>query len=130
MNQPWIRSALFAAAAVAGVAQAQTVTPPPLPPGSNLVRVEPGLNEEERKRHVRAHHHKAHHGKDVTRDDSVHGPIPSVVRVQSQPAAGSSGAAAGSAAPGRNPGGAGTGPAREKTDRGAGSWFFGPDTKK
>ena len=58
----------------AGLAMAQTVTPPPLPPGSNQVRVDAGLNEEERKRYVRAHHHKMHHKKDVTKDDSVADP--------------------------------------------------------
>lgn len=136
MNTYWIRGALFAAASLAGVAQAQ-VTPPPLPPGSNLVRVEPGLNEEERKRHVRAHHHKFHHGKDVTRDDSVHGheSLQPVVRVRAPqaggaapaPAAGTAGSRPGAAGA---TGGAGTGPAREKTDRGASSWFFGSDNKK
>lgn len=128
-----IRLALLSAACFAAVAQAQ-VTPPPLPPGSHMVRVEPGLNEEERKRHVRAHHHKAHHHKDVARDDSVHGPVPSVVRINSQPGnpgGATSGSGAAPAAGGGNvQGGAGTGPTREKTDRGAGSWFFGPDTKK
>jgi hypothetical protein len=55
----------------AAAALAQPVKAPPLPPGSNLVRVEPGLNPEEKKRHVRAHHHKGHVKKDMTRDDSV-----------------------------------------------------------
>jgi len=49
----------------------QTVTPPPLPPGHNLIRPDAGLNEDERKRYVRAHHHKMHNKKDVTRDDSA-----------------------------------------------------------
>lgn len=137
MNTNWIRAALFAAASLGGVAHAQ-VTPPPLPPGSNLVRVEPGLNEEERKRHVRAHHHKFHHGKDVTRDDSVHGhesqqPVVRVNAQQPGAAAGAGAGAAGSRSGGSAgaTGGAGTGPAREKTDRGAGSWFFGePQNKK
>ena len=67
-----IHAVLVAAlAAFASVAQAQAVKPPPLPPGSHMVRVEAGLNPEERKRHVRAHHHKAHHKKDFTRDDSM-----------------------------------------------------------
>jgi hypothetical protein len=58
----------------AAVSVAQTVTPPPLPPGSSQVRVDAGLNEDERKRYVRAHHHKLHHRKDVTKDDSVADP--------------------------------------------------------
>lgn len=66
---------IFAAIAASGAsASLAQVTPPPLPPGSNLVRPEAGLDVDERKRYVRAHHHKAHHKKDVTRDDSVYGP--------------------------------------------------------
>lgn len=57
----------------AGAALAQAVAPPPLPPGASRVRVEGGLHQEERKRHVRAHHHKFQHKKDYMRDDSVHG---------------------------------------------------------
>lgn len=132
-------AAAIALACSAGAALAQAVTPPPLPPGSNLVRPEIGLNEEERKRYVRAHHHKMHHKKDFTKDDSVHGHEhvpPAATRpvgtrgtgaapgVQA-PAAGPSGTA-----PRTVPGGAGTGPARQKTDRGASSWFFGNDNKK
>ena len=75
MQFPVARLAFLAAlASSAAVSMAQTVTPPPLPPGSELVRPEGGLNEEERKRYVRAHHHKGHHKKDMARDDSVHGP--------------------------------------------------------
>jgi hypothetical protein len=66
---------LFAAIAATGAsASLAQVTPPPLPPGSNLVRPDAGLNDDERKRYVRAHHHKGHHKKDMTRDDSVYGP--------------------------------------------------------
>ncbi len=64
--------ALAAAFGAAAPAAAQ-VAPPPLPPGAAQVRVEGGLHQEERKRHVRAHHHKFQHKKDYTRDDSVHG---------------------------------------------------------
>jgi hypothetical protein len=39
-----------------------------------------GLQEPERKRFVRAHHHRFQHKKDYTRDDSVYGP-------ETQPAA-------------------------------------------
>jgi hypothetical protein len=75
MQYTILRLATIAALAYsAAVAVAQTVTPPPLPPGSNMVRPEPGLNEDEKKRYVRAHHHKQHHRKDVTKDDSVQGP--------------------------------------------------------
>jgi hypothetical protein len=66
---PLAAVALIAASAV----QAQAVKAPPLPPGSNMVRIEAGLNPEEKKRHVRAHHHKGHHKKDVHRDDSLPG---------------------------------------------------------
>jgi hypothetical protein len=62
------------AAPVLALAQSQ-VKPPPLPPGSAMVRVEPGLSAPERQREVRAHHHKFHHKKDYTRDDTVHGEL-------------------------------------------------------
>lgn len=75
MQSPVLRFATIAALAYsAASALAQTVAPPPLPPGHNLIRPEAGLNEDERKRYVRAHHHKLHHKKDVTRDDSIQQP--------------------------------------------------------
>jgi hypothetical protein len=74
MHSVLARLAFAAIAATGASASLAQVTPPPLPPGSNLVRLDAGLNEDERKRYVRAHHHKAHHKKDVTRDDSVYGP--------------------------------------------------------
>lgn len=121
--------ALFAAIALlATAAQAQTVTPPPLPPGASLVRAEPGMSEPERKRYVRAHHHKAHHGRDYTRDDSIHGHEEVAARPATPtPAAGAGGAAPRSA--GGVTGGAGTGPAREQTGRGASSYFYGTEKK-
>jgi uncharacterized protein YdaL len=61
--------ALLAAAAV----QAQQVKAPPRPPGSQLLKAAPGMNPEEDKRSVRAHHHKGHVKKDYTKDDSVGG---------------------------------------------------------
>jgi hypothetical protein len=67
------RSIVIAALLPITAALAQPVKAPPLPPGSMRTRLEPGLNPEEKKRHVRAHHHKGHHKKDVTRDDSVKG---------------------------------------------------------
>ncbi len=59
-------------AAMATLAQAK-VQPPPLPPGSSMVRVQGGMNDDEVKRHNRAHHHKGHVKKDMTRDDSEPG---------------------------------------------------------
>ena len=62
-------------ACCAGVAFAQSVvTPPPLPPGSTRVRPDAGLQEPERKRYVRAHHHKFQHKRDYTHDDSLDPP--------------------------------------------------------
>ena len=46
------------------------VKPPPLPPGSAQVQVQGGMNDNEARREVRAHHHKGHKQKDLTRDDS------------------------------------------------------------
>lgn len=129
-----LRLAFAAAAFAAAAAQAQTVAPPPLPLGSTLARPEPGMNEPERKRYVRAHHHKFHHGKDYTRDDSVHGheslAPDAAVRPVGTRAGGGARVAPGAAGPAPSvPGGAGTGPAREKTDKGASSYFFGNDKK-
>ena len=121
--------ASLAVACSASAAFAQSaVTPPPLPPGSNMVRPEPGMSEPERKRAVRAHHNKVHHGRDFTRDDSIY---PMTVNATvtppraGQPAAGQLGAGKG----GVVQDGKGTGPAREKTDRGASGWFYGNDKK-
>jgi hypothetical protein len=72
------RSFLLAGLAVAFAAPASAaVTPPPLPPGAAMVRLEAGMSEPERKRQIRAHHHKGHQKKDHTRDDSLesHGPV-------------------------------------------------------
>jgi hypothetical protein len=60
---------LFGAAAV----QAQHVKPPPLPPGSDRVKPQPGLDPVEVKRSIQAHHHKGHIGKDYTADDTANG---------------------------------------------------------
>jgi hypothetical protein len=126
----WIfHAALLALLVATAAAQGQTVTPPPLPIGSLQARPEPGLNEEERKRHVRAHHHKFHHMKDIDRDDSEHG-HESLAPAAAQPVAGRApGASFGAGSAASPAGGAGTGPAREKTDRGASSWFYGNDRK-
>jgi hypothetical protein len=55
---------LAAAACSCGVSLAQ-VTPPPLPAGSERVAPLAGLQEAERKRYTRAHHHKFLHKKDA-----------------------------------------------------------------
>ena len=68
-----IRLTWLLALCAAGAVQAQQVKAPPLPPGSALVKPAPGLNPEEGKRSVRAHHHKGHFKKDYTRDDSLPG---------------------------------------------------------
>src|SRR6187431_3199346 len=128
------RFALCAAACLAGLAHAQAVAPPPLPLGSTMARPDPGMSEPERKRAVRAHHHKFQHGKDYTRDDSIHG-HESVSTDAARPVNAGSGAAgmsprgAAGGGAGAAPGGAGTGPAREKTDKGASSYFLGNDKK-
>ena len=75
MPSPLLRLAAVAAVAYsAAVCVAQTVAPPPRPIGSRHARPMAGLQEPERKRFVRAHHHRFQHKKDYTRDDSVYGP--------------------------------------------------------
>ena len=59
-----------ALSALATLAQAAKVQPPPLPPGSSMVRVQGGMNDDEIKREKRAHHHKGHFRKDINKDDS------------------------------------------------------------
>jgi hypothetical protein len=51
--------------------QANPVQAPPLPPGSNQVRLDAGLNPEEVARHKRAHKHSRLEKKDPTRDDTL-----------------------------------------------------------
>ena len=53
------------------MAQASSVTPPPLPTGSTMVRQNVGMNQEEVKRNQRAHHHNKHHKKNYMRDDTL-----------------------------------------------------------
>lgn len=70
LAKPSVRSAaLLALLAGAALAHAGTVQAPPRPPGSQLVRVDPGANPEERRRNVRAHNH-GHQKRDPKRDDS------------------------------------------------------------
>ena len=63
-----LAAALFASAMLAHAA----VAPPPLPAGSNLVKVEPGMDKQEQKREDRAHTNK-NKKKDVNVDDSLPG---------------------------------------------------------
>ncbi|MDQ6880638.1 MAG: hypothetical protein M3150_00880 [Pseudomonadota bacterium] len=72
---PTLASTAFACIlATAGMqAGAQGVKPPPLPPGSAQVKVQGGMDDNEIKREVRAHHHKGQIRKDITKDDSVGG---------------------------------------------------------
>lgn len=58
--------------AFATLAQAK-VKPPPLPPGSSMVRLQAGMNDDEIKREKRAHHHKGHFRKNLDHDDSAPG---------------------------------------------------------
>jgi hypothetical protein len=130
MNTRRIRLALVAAACLAGAVHAQTVTPPPLPIGSLQVRPEPGMSEPERKRAVRAHHHKMHNKRDYTRDDSVQGPEGGAVQPVGTGAAGAGAAAMGGGPGMAVQGGAGTGAKRDTTDKGASSFFFGNDKQQ
>jgi len=50
---------------------ASLVKAPPLPPGSDKVRVEAGVNPDEVTRQQRAHKHSKLEKKDPTRDDSL-----------------------------------------------------------
>jgi hypothetical protein len=86
------------------------------------------MNEPERKRAIRAHHNKFHHGRDYTRDDSIY---PMTVQAPGPVRPGQAGAAQGLGAgrAGIVQDGQGTGPGRDKTDRGASSWFYGSDKK-
>jgi hypothetical protein len=64
----------LAFAGFATLAQAAgAVKAPPLPPGSEMVRIQGGMNDDEVKRETRAHHHKGHVRKDFRRDDSLGG---------------------------------------------------------
>lgn len=56
------------------LAQAATVTPPPLPLGSSMVQQHVGLNPEEVKRSQRAHHHNGHYKKNYNHDDTIDAP--------------------------------------------------------
>jgi hypothetical protein len=62
---------LVAAAIAAPLLAAAQVTPPPLPPGSQMAQPQGGLNDKERDRSFRAHQHKLLNNRDYTRDDSI-----------------------------------------------------------
>ena len=61
---------LFASLGIQASAQ---VKAPPLPPGSSMVRIQVGMNDDEISREKRAHHHKGHHRKNLDHDDSDKG---------------------------------------------------------
>jgi len=56
-----------------GIQASEKVKAPPLPPGSSMVRIQVGMNDDEIKREKRAHHHKGHHRKNLDHDDSDKG---------------------------------------------------------
>ncbi len=56
-----------------GIQASEKVKAPPLPPGSSMVRIQVGMNDDEISREKRAHHHKGHHRKNVDKDDSDKG---------------------------------------------------------
>jgi hypothetical protein len=58
-------------AVLAGSASAQPVAAPPLPPGSDRVVVEPGMNKPERDRQIRAHLHRHHVRRDPFTDSTT-----------------------------------------------------------
>ena len=102
----------LAAAGIAWLAlaaAAQTVTPPPRPPGFALVRPVAGIPPKVMHDFGEKEHKYAH--PDATRDDSIAAAAPAA-----------SGPAARAAA--TDTGGKGTGPAREMTDKGASSFFY------
>ena len=119
-------AAFLAAGCLAG--NAQTVTPPPLPIGSAQVRPVPGLQEAERKRYVRAHHHKFEH-KDPTRDDSVYGPVRTSGGPAAPAAAHASPTGGGSGGTGAPATDSGTSAGRVGGGKGASSWFYQPAKK-
>ena len=61
---------VLATAALQALA-ADSVKPPPLPPGASMVRIQAGMNDEEKDREARAHHNKTHFKKDLNKDDSI-----------------------------------------------------------
>ena len=66
-------AALCAMAGAAWCANAGAIAPPPLPPGSEHVKVQSGQSPDETARMLRAHkhHHKLHDKKDYTHDYSM-----------------------------------------------------------
>ena len=51
----------------------QAVKPPPRTPGTSMIKLKGGMDDNEVKREIRAHHHKGQDKKDFTKDDSVGG---------------------------------------------------------
>ena len=71
--RPVLAVALACVLATAGLQAlaAGSVKAPPLPPGSSMVRIQSGMNDDEKAREVRAHHNKTHVKKDLSKDDSI-----------------------------------------------------------
>ena len=51
----------------------QHVKPPPRTPGTSMIKLKGGMDDNEVKREIRAHHHKGQDKKDFTKDDSIAG---------------------------------------------------------
>ena len=51
----------------------KAVKPPPRTPGTSMIKLKGGMDDNEVKREIRAHHHKGQDKKDFTKDDSVGG---------------------------------------------------------
>ncbi len=62
---PYLRFLVLASATCSCGLSLSQVTPPPLPAGSERVAPLVGLQEAERKRYTRAHHHKFLHKNDA-----------------------------------------------------------------
>ena len=70
MNRIMLRTLVLGAMASVALGAHADTKPPPLPPGSARVKVEPGQSKEENQRMRRAHHDPSEHAKDYTHDDS------------------------------------------------------------
>lgn len=76
---------VFALAGCAMAVQAAPVEAPPLPPGSDKVRVQAGVTPEEVSRQKRAHKHSRLEKKDFTRDDTLDVPDPQDPKIPKTP---------------------------------------------
>ena len=112
MRTVGLRLAAAGIALAALAAAAQTVAPPPRPPGFSLVRPVAGMPPQAMRDAGEKEHKYVH--PDATHDDSI--------PAASAAAAAPTGKAAGTA--GTDTGGNGTGPGRETGDKGASSFFY------